>query len=78
MTDATDALDRRVIAHLRRIERRNEAAPTVAEITEALTTPMSSVRASLGRLLDSGDVTQVGVAANNARTWALIPRKETP
>jgi DNA-binding Lrp family transcriptional regulator len=71
MTLATDRLDRRIVAHLR-----NRSAPTVAEITEALAAPMSSVRAALKRLDAAGEITRVGVAANGARTWALIPRED--
>jgi DNA-binding Lrp family transcriptional regulator len=76
VTLATDQLDRRIIAHLRRVARQNDAAPTVAEITEALTTPMSSIRAALNRLDAAGEIAQIGIAANGARTWAAVPRED--
>ena len=66
MTAATDQLDRRIVAHLRR----NDAL-TVAEITEALATPMSSIRAALKRLDAAGEVAQVGITFNGARTWTV-------
>lgn len=75
MTAATDSLDRRVVAHLRWCGRRGEY-PTVAEITEALSTPMSSIRAALKRLDAAGEIAQVGIASNNARTWALWKPRE--
>lgn len=64
MTTATDQLDRRIVAYLRRCDPR-----TVAEITEALATPMSSVRAALKRLEAAGEVAQIGITFNGARTW---------
>lgn len=71
MTAATDQLDRKIVAYLRRTE-----ALTAAEITEALSVPMSSVRAALKRLDEAGEVARLGVAANNAYTWACWNPRE--
>jgi DNA-binding Lrp family transcriptional regulator len=70
-TMTTHPIDNNVIVHLRRLAEKDEALETALEIADGTGLSVSTVRASLKRLADSGEARTVGYAFNGAKTWAL-------
>ena len=72
MTDASDALDRAVLAYL---DQHRDHPPTVGEIYDALGIPTSSIRASLRRLTAARKVARAGQGRNGGYTWTIRGRR---
>lgn len=66
----------KILNHLRKLARNDEAPETAAEIGLAINATTSCVSTNLRRMADEGKVRRAGEAMSGGKTWTLTKEQQ--